>query len=546
MTQRLFIGGEWVEPDGGYYDVVNPATEEVVGQAPEASREQVYAAAAAAREAFTAWSRTKPEERSRILEAAADVIQREAEPYAALAQAESGATTATARGMQVAVGAARFRRYAKGALEPVEQGLPPQINAAGPMGKAGVFGALALRRPVGVVTCITSYNNPWANPAGKVAPALAMGNTVVVKPAPQDPLSVYKMAEALAEAGAPPGVVNVVTGSAAAVGEAAVDSPDVDMVSFTGSTAVGQRIAEVCGRGMKRQLMELGGKGAALVFDDADVDLAVMGIGTTFSFYSGQICTAPTRVIAQRGIYDLLVEKLTGYLTYMKVGDPAAQGTVVGPVISAAHRDRVESYIELGKKEGARLVAAWRTSRVREGFLRRPDALRGLHERHAGGAGGDLRPGGGRGPLRRRGRGCRAGERQRLRPDRLRLVGGRGAGVPDRRGAPGGRGRREHDRPEHGGAVRGVQEERGGPGRGLVRAARVQRAAGGGLAGLNRRADGARLGRQWPRATNRTPVPGPGLWSADAAEVNNHDGDRLVSDLVHHAVLADVQTAQIR
>ncbi|MFI1397588.1 aldehyde dehydrogenase family protein [Streptomyces sp. NPDC020681] len=355
--QRLFIGGEWVEPDDGHYDVIDPATEEVVGLAPEASREQVFTAAAAARDAFAAWSRTRPEERARILDAAADIIQREAEPYAALARAESGATTATARGMQVAVAAARFRRYAKGALEPVEQALPPQISAAGPMGKAGVLGAIAVRRPVGVVTCITSYNNPWANPAGKVAPALAMGNTVVVKPAPQDPLSVYKMAEALQEAGAPPGVVNVVTASGREAAEAAVLSPDVDMVSFTGSTLVGQRIGEVCGRGMKRQLMELGGKGAALVFDDADLASAVMGIGTTFSFYSGQICTAPTRVIVQRGIHDRLVEALTGYLGRLTVGDPAEPGTVVGPVISAAHRDRVESYVELGKKEGARLVA---------------------------------------------------------------------------------------------------------------------------------------------------------------------------------------------
>ncbi|MET9670134.1 aldehyde dehydrogenase family protein [Streptomyces sp. NPDC006475] len=372
MNQRLFIGGEWVEPDDGYYEVVDPATEETVGLAPEASREQAYAAAAAAREAFAGWSRTKPEERARILDAAADVIQREAEPYAELARAESGATTATARGMQVAVGAARFRRYARGALEPVEQALPPQINAAGPMGRAGVFGALAVRRPVGVVTCITSYNNPWANPAGKVAPALAMGNTVVVKPAPQDPLSVYRMAEALAEAGVPPGVVNVVTGSAPAAGEAAVDSGDVDMVSFTGSTEVGQRIAEVCGRGMKRQLMELGGKGAALVFDDADLDSAVQGIGTTFSFYSGQICTAPTRVIAQRGIHDRLVEKLAAYAGHLKTGDPAERGTVVGPVISAAHRDRVESYIELGRKEGARLVAGGERPELGKGFYVAP------------------------------------------------------------------------------------------------------------------------------------------------------------------------------
>ncbi|MEU9997832.1 aldehyde dehydrogenase family protein [Streptomyces sp. NPDC050848] len=375
MTQRLFIGGEWVEPDDGHYEVVNPATEEIVGLAPEASRAQVHEAAAAAREAFATWSRTKPEERAAILDRAADLMARGAEANVALAQAETGATTGTARGMQVAVGSSRFRRYARGALEPVEQALPPQINEAGPMGKAGVFGAVAVRRPVGVVTCITSYNNPWANPAGKIAPALAMGNTVVVKPAPQDPLSVFAMARALEEAGVPPGVVNVVTGTSTAVGEAAVDSPDVDMVSFTGSTAVGQRIGEVCGRALKRQLMELGGKGAALVLDDADLDSAVMGIGTTFSFYSGQICTAPTRVLAQRGIYEQLIEKLTGYLAFMKVGDPTVQGTVVGPVISAAHRDRVEAYVELGRKEGARVVAGGERPSMERGFYVAPTLL---------------------------------------------------------------------------------------------------------------------------------------------------------------------------
>ncbi|MET9698903.1 aldehyde dehydrogenase family protein [Streptomyces sp. NPDC006529] len=356
QPQQLLIDGEWVAPAGGHYEVINPADESVVGLAPEASRQQVHEAAAAARAAFASWSRTRPEERAAILDRAADIMQREYEPWARLARAETGAPTGIARGMQVGVGVARFRRYAKGALEPVERGLPPQVTEAGPMGAASVLGALEIRQPVGVVTCITSYNNPWANPAGKVAPALAMGNTVVVKPAPQDPLSVFRMAAALQEAGAPPGVVNVVNGASVEVGEAAVDGPDVDMVSFTGSTVVGQKIAEVCGRTMKRQLMELGGKGAAVVFDDADLDAAVLGIGTTFSFYSGQICTAPTRVIAQRGIHDRLVEKLTGYLGFMKVGDPGARGTVVGPVISAAHRDRVESYVELGRKEGARVA----------------------------------------------------------------------------------------------------------------------------------------------------------------------------------------------
>ncbi|MER5210164.1 aldehyde dehydrogenase family protein [Streptomyces sp. NPDC002838] len=372
--QRLFVGGAWVEPDGGHYEVVDPATEETVGRAPEASRDQVHAACAAAREAFGPWSRTTPEERAAVLARAAEIIGGRLEPYAELARAETGATTATARRMQVGVAAARFRRYAR--VEPAEWAIPPQINEAGPMGRAAVMGALAVRQPVGVVTCITSYNNPWANPAGKVAPALAMGNTVVVKPAPQDPLSVYRMAEALEAAGVPRGVVNVVSGRSVEVGEAAVESPDVDMVSFTGSTAVGRRIASVCGRDMKRQLMELGGKGAAVVLDDADVGSAVAGIGTTFSFYSGQICTAPTRVLAQRGVYDRLVEQLAAYAGRLKVGDPGEPDTVVGPVISAAHRDRVESYVELGRKEGAVVAAGGERPSVSDrGFYVAPTLL---------------------------------------------------------------------------------------------------------------------------------------------------------------------------
>ncbi|WP_261718679.1 aldehyde dehydrogenase family protein [Streptomyces sp. FZ201] len=373
MNQRLFIGGTWTEPGGGHYDVVDPATEATVGAAPEATRDQVDAACAAAREAFGPWSRTAPEERAAILARAADLIRERLVPYAGLAQAETGATTGTARAMQVGVAAARFRRYAR--VEPAEWPIAPQINEAGPMGKAGVVGALAVRQPVGVVACISSYNNPWANAAGKIAPALAMGNTVVVKPAPQDPLSVYRMAEVLEAAGVPPGVVNVVSGASVEVGEALVASPDVDMVSFTGSTAVGRRIAEVCGRDMKRQLMELGGKGAALVFADADIASAVAGIGTTFSFYSGQICTAPTRVLAQRPVYDRLVEALTTYANRLPVGDPRDPKTVVGPVISAAHRERVESYVELARKEGARVVTGGDRPPHPQGFYVPPTLL---------------------------------------------------------------------------------------------------------------------------------------------------------------------------
>ncbi|WP_333755675.1 aldehyde dehydrogenase family protein [Streptomyces sp. IBSBF 3352] len=373
MNQRLFIGGTWTEPEGGHYEVIDPATEATVGAAPEATRAQVADACTAAREAFGPWSRTAPEERAAILARAADLIRERLVPYAELAQAETGATTGTARAMQVGVAAARFRRYAR--VEPAEWPIAPQINEAGPMGKAGVVGAVAIRQPVGVIACISSYNNPWANAAGKIAPALAMGNTVVVKPAPQDPLSVYRMAEVLEAAGAPPGVVNVVSGASVEVGEALVASPDVDMVSFTGSTAVGQRIAEVCGRDMRRQLMELGGKGAALVLDDADVDSAVSGIGTTFSFYSGQICTAPTRILAQRPVHDRLVERLVAYARRLKVGDPREPDTVVGPVISRAHRDRVESYIELGRKEGAVVVAGGERPALDRGFYVPPTLL---------------------------------------------------------------------------------------------------------------------------------------------------------------------------
>ncbi|MFI9646730.1 aldehyde dehydrogenase family protein [Streptomyces sp. NPDC052040] len=371
--QRLFVGGAWTEPADGHHPVLDPATGTVVGWAPEASPDQVRAACAAAREAFGPWSRTAPEERAAVLARAAELIRRDLLSCAELAQAESGATTRTARAMQVGVAAARFRRYAR--VEPAEQPLPPQVNEAGPLGPAAVLGAVAERRPVGVVLCVTSYNNPWANAAGKVAPALAMGNTVVVKPAPQDPLSVYRMARALQEAGAPPGVVNVVGGSRPELGEAAVECPDTDMVSFTGSTAVGQRIAEACGRSLKRQLMELGGKGAALVFDDADTDAAVAGIASTFTFYSGQICTAPTRVLAQRGVYDRVVDQLAALARRLPVGDPRAPGTVVGPVISAAHRDRVEAYVELGRKEGARLAAGGERPLCERGFYVAPTVL---------------------------------------------------------------------------------------------------------------------------------------------------------------------------
>ena len=207
-----------------------------------------------------------------------------------------------------------------------------------------------------MVACITPYNFPLVNMAGKVGPALAMGNTVVVKPAPQDPLAVLALSPTPSTR---PGSRPASSTSSPAPGPTPArrssTSPDVDMVSFTGSTAVGRRIGEVAGRDMKRLLLELGGKGAAVVFDDADLDTAVGAITSVWAFHSGQICTAPTRVIAQRGIHDQLVAGLAGRRRRAsRSATRSTPDTVVGPVISAAQRDRIEGYVRAGADEGAR------------------------------------------------------------------------------------------------------------------------------------------------------------------------------------------------
>ncbi len=377
VPDRLLIGGSWVTGDRGSYPVVNPATEDTVGEAPEASVEQVEAAAEAAAAAFPAWSRSAPAQRAELLERAADLLRKYTEDLVPLVQAETGATMRVTRTMQVPTCGDRFRRYARGAMEPTTIPLPPGEMPATALGAGGLMGAIAVRQPVGVVACITPYNFPIVNMAGKIGPALAMGNTVVVKPAPQDPLAVLRVAEILDEAGFPPGVVNVVVGSEADTGEALVASPHVDMVSFTGSTGVGRRIGAVAGGGMKRLLLELGGKGAALVFDDADVRTAVTAIVSTWAFHSGQICTAPTRALAQRAIYEPLVAGLSKAAARLKVGDPLETDTVLGPLITEAHRDRVESYVATGTEEGADVVAGGERPALDRGYYVSPTLLAG-------------------------------------------------------------------------------------------------------------------------------------------------------------------------
>ncbi len=351
---RLLIGDEWVRPAGAY-EIVNPATEEVIGHAPEASVDQARAAAAAARAAQPAWAALPMEERCRLLGLAVEALRARLPAFVSLVQAETGSTLAVAQSMQIDVAADRFRRYAR--PENVNQALEPQITAATPLGAGSVLGAQILRQPVGVVACITPYNFPLTSLAGKIAPALAMGNTVVMKPAPQDPLAIFEMTRILREVGFPPGVVNLVSGSGPEVGAALVDSKDVDMVSFTGSSAVGTRIYEQAARTMKRLLLELGGKGPAIVFEDADLDAAAAAVGSTFAFHSGQVCTAPTRLFAQRRVFDAMVERLAGMARVLRIGDPLDPATIVGPVITRVHRDRIEAFLKRGREEGAEIVA---------------------------------------------------------------------------------------------------------------------------------------------------------------------------------------------
>ena len=355
--RKLLIGGEWVDGADGGYDVLNPATVEVVGIAPEASVDQTLAAARAAQEAFPAWSQTSPDERAELLQKTADAMKQRFNDLLPVVIAETGCTAVVGKQMQVPQARIRFETYARLAHESPVIPLAPMEMPGTALAPGGLMSAIARRQPVGAVACITPYNFPVVNMAGKLGPALAMGNTVVVRPASQNPLAVIDLVKIMHEVGFPPGVVNVVTGSTPASGEALIETRDIDMVSFTGSTAVGTRIGGVGGRTMKRLLLELGGKGGALVFDDANLKTAISMIGSTWTFHSGQICTAPTRAIIQRSVYDQVVEGLAKMASVLKVGDPYEPDTVVGPVITAAHRARVEGYVESGRREGGEIVA---------------------------------------------------------------------------------------------------------------------------------------------------------------------------------------------
>jgi acyl-CoA reductase-like NAD-dependent aldehyde dehydrogenase len=377
IDHRLTIGGERVAGADGHYDIVNPATEEVVGRAPQASSAQAEEAVRAARGAFDGWAATPPAERAALLDRVADLIEANSGDLVELTIAETGGTRRISRTIQVPHAATRFRRYARGAMESTVTPLPPSTAEASALGPATVVNAIAQRLPVGVVSAITSYNFPLVNVAGKIGPALAAGNTVVVKPAPQDPLGVLRLVDLCHEAGFPAGVVNAVTTTEVAPAALLTTHRDVDMVSFTGSTAVGQEIAAAGGRSMKRLLLELGGKGACLVFDDADLGAAIRAIASVWGFHSGQICTAPTRVLAHRAIHDELVESLTAVVAFLAVGDPQVEDTMVGPLISGAQRARVLTHIRGGVDEGGEVAVGGGTPDIERGFYVEPTLVVG-------------------------------------------------------------------------------------------------------------------------------------------------------------------------
>jgi aldehyde dehydrogenase (NAD+) len=334
-------------------DVVNPATEAVIDRVPAGAAADVTAAAGAARAAFATWSVTPPAERARHLAAARDLLAERADTVAAAISADMGAPLAFARRVQVGTPLAVLGTFI-------------DLLSSYDFGGDRVGNSLIMREPAGVVGAITPWNYPLHQIVAKVGAALAAGCTVVLKPTEVAPAAAYELADIFAATGLPPGVFNLVSGTGPVVGEAIAAHPDVDLVSFTGSTRAGRRVAEVAAAAPKRVTLELGGKSASVILPDADLAEAVRaGVARAFA-NAGQTCNALTRMLVQRDDYDEAVAMAAAEAQRFVPGDPMAEGTRIGPLASAVQRDRVIGYIEKGLGEGARAAA---------GGPQRPDGL---------------------------------------------------------------------------------------------------------------------------------------------------------------------------
>ena len=375
-TGQIFVAGKWQPPvSGDTYQPINPANEEPVGAVAKADERDIDAAVGAARKAFDEgpWPKMGAHERGRIVWRLGELIQQHLDEMAKLESLCTGKTMFDSGKVEIPFAAEVFRYFGGWASKIHGETLALRDNAF----------TFTLRQPVGVVGAIVPWNFPFLLSSWKIAPALAAGNTVVLKPASLTPLTALRLAELCQEAGLPEGVFNVVTGPGAAVGMALVRHPGVDKIAFTGSTEVGKQIMREAAGSLKRVSLELGGKSPNIVFADADMEAAVKGALTGIFYNKGEVCAAGSRLFVEQGVHDDFMSRLTERVKTLKVGDPMDRATRMGPVISKAQMDTVLGYIESGKQEGARLVAGGGRASVGsgKGYFVQPTIFDGVSNR---------------------------------------------------------------------------------------------------------------------------------------------------------------------
>ena len=429
--KKLLINGKWVAAKSGKtFESINPANEEILALIAEGDKADVDAAVKAARKAFdeSKWSSITPHQRSRYLYKIADLIEQNADQLAELESLDNGKPLAIAKLADIPGAARTFRYYA---------GWPTKIYGETNPSDPSTFN-YTIREPVGVCGQIIPWNFPLSMASWKVAPALACGNTIVLKPAEQTPLSAIRLGELIQEAGVPDGVVNIITGFGPGAGSSIAEHPDVDKVAFTGSTEVGKLILQASAGNLKRVSLELGGKSPNIIFRDSDLEAAVQSATRGVFFNSGQVCTAGTRIFIEQPVYDEFVERLIEQSEKMTVGDPLDEKTRLGPVVSREQFDRVKSYLEIGKGEGAKVATGGEAVPGR--LFREADDLRRSSQSDAHSPGGDLRPGRRRYRVQRRGRCDPAGQRYHLRSRGCRMDPRRQSGAQGRARIEGGYG----------------------------------------------------------------------------------------------------------
>ena len=363
---NLYVDGAWVPSAGTKtIEVLNPATEEVIAHVAQGTAEDADAAVAAAKAALPAWSELSPKERADHLQAAADALTARSDEVSQLIADDMGMPLGFAKMIQVGLPLFNLANFAE---------LARTFDFDG----QEIGNSLIVREPVGVIACITPWNYPLHQVVLKVGAALAAGCTVVVKPSEVAPLSAYALAEIFDQIGLPPGVFNLVSGYGEEVGEALVVHPDVDMVSFTGSTRAGKRIAELAGQQVKRVALELGGKSANVILDDADLDKAVAdGVGKCY-LNSGQTCSALTRMLVPADKLEKAEQIAAATAAMFAVGDPNDGSVMLGPLVSSAQLQRVRDYIGKGIAEGAKLVTGGAEPLRDRGFFVAPTVFSGV------------------------------------------------------------------------------------------------------------------------------------------------------------------------